>query len=59
MEEYFVDINCTHMCFYQQDGKCNLRELPAFTNSTRAAHDIDCPYFSETYPTTSHLGPIA
>ncbi|MCL2500078.1 MAG: hypothetical protein FWE90_07035 [Defluviitaleaceae bacterium] len=43
-----MDINCTHMCFYQQDGKCNLRELPAFTSNTRA-YDVDCPYFSESY----------
>jgi hypothetical protein len=47
-----MDINCTHLCFYQQDGKCNLRELPAFTTNSYTASDVDCPYFSETYRTT-------
>ncbi|MCL2216100.1 MAG: hypothetical protein FWB91_03665 [Defluviitaleaceae bacterium] len=42
-----MDINCTHSCFYQHEGKCTLQELPAYTNTTRTAHDIDCPYFSD------------
>ena len=41
-----MDINCTHMCFYQQDGKCNLRELPAYTNAVNSTNDTDCPYYT-------------
>ena len=48
-----MDINCTHMCFYQQDGKCNLREIPTFTSNTYTAGDVDCPYFYETYTVRS------
>ena len=47
-----MDINCTHTCFYQQDGKCHLKELPAFTSNTFTAYDVDCPYYHET-PKTS------
>ena len=47
--EGIMDINCTHMCFYQQDGKCNLREIPTFTSNTYTTNDVDCPYFYETY----------
>ena len=43
-----MDINCTHTCFYQQEGKCTLKELPAFANNTYTAHDVDCPYYHET-----------
>jgi len=42
-----MDINCTHTCFYQQEGKCNLRELPTVTNNVFTAHDVDCPYYHE------------
>ncbi|MCL2406038.1 MAG: hypothetical protein FWC92_10925 [Defluviitaleaceae bacterium] len=52
-----MDINCTHACFYQQDGKCNLRELPAFSNNTFTAYDVDCPHFHEA-PKTS-MGPFS
>jgi len=52
-----MDINCTHGCFYQQEGKCTLKELPAFTQSTFTAHDVDCPYYSESFAGTSR--PIA
>jgi len=45
-----MDINCTHRCYYQQDGKCTLRELPAFTNNTYTENDVDCPYYAQTYP---------
>ena len=44
-----MDINCTHMCFYQQEGKCTLNELPTHThtmNATSVAHGVDCPYYS-------------
>ena len=43
-----MDINCTHACFYQHNGKCNLRELPAYTqqNAYTSSSDIDCPYYS-------------
>ncbi|MCL2187260.1 MAG: hydroxymyristoyl-ACP dehydratase [Defluviitaleaceae bacterium] len=51
-----MDINCTHQCFYQKDGKCNLQELPLITSNTYAAHDVDCPYFSETYTVASPRG---
>ena|GEM_PF-950604 len=49
--EEIMDINCTHSCFYQQDGKCHLRALPTATanNFTAVSHDVDCPYYSETY----------
>jgi hypothetical protein len=41
-----MDIPCTHMCFYQTDGKCNLRELPATAMNTTDTHGVDCPYYS-------------
>ncbi len=44
-----MDINCTHACFYQSDGKCNLNELPAYTQNSFAAHNIDCPYYAEPF----------
>jgi len=43
-----MDINCTHSCFYQQEGKCTLNELPTVVNNTFAAHDVDCPYYHES-----------
>ena len=43
-----MDINCTHLCFYQHDGKCTMQELPTFANNTYTNHDVDCPYFSDT-----------
>ena len=42
-----MDINCTHTCFYQQEGKCTLKELPVAVNNTFTAHDVDCPYYHE------------
>ncbi|MCL1845561.1 MAG: hypothetical protein FWF77_06640 [Defluviitaleaceae bacterium] len=41
-----MDINCTHKCMYQYEGKCNLRELPAFTTSAAYSGEVDCPYYS-------------
>jgi len=42
-----MDINCTHSCMYQREGKCNLRELPVATQTTYNHSDTDCPYYSE------------
>ena len=41
-----MDINCTHKCFYQHDGKCTLKELPIFfaEQTIHATSDVDCPY---------------
>ncbi|MCL2572700.1 MAG: hypothetical protein FWE11_09890 [Defluviitaleaceae bacterium] len=47
-----MDINCTHTCFYQTEGKCTLRELPSFVNTAYNAYDIDCPYYHDTSPRT-------
>jgi len=41
-----MDINCTHSCFYQQDGKCTLHHLPTAMQSTNENTDIDCPYYA-------------
>jgi len=43
-----MDINCTHRCFHQYDGKCTLNELQGFTQTAvTATHDIDCPYYTD------------
>jgi len=44
-----MDINCTHTCHYQFDGKCTLNELPIQTQSINASPDIDCPYHVVQY----------
>ncbi len=44
-----MDINCTHTCFYQQNGKCTLNELPAQTTNSFTSYDIDCPYYAEPF----------
>ncbi|MCL1843169.1 MAG: hypothetical protein FWF79_05100 [Defluviitaleaceae bacterium] len=43
-----MDINCTHSCMYQHDGKCTLRELPAATQTSYSGSGVDCPYYSDT-----------
>jgi hypothetical protein len=40
-----MDINCTHPCHYQAEGKCELRELPAEFTSYTDYSDVDCPYY--------------
>jgi hypothetical protein len=40
-----MDINCTHKCVHQKEGKCTLRELNTF--KAYSHHGIDCAYFSE------------
>lgn len=43
-----MDINCTHTCFYQQNGKCTLKEVPAFSNQTyTSSNNTDCPYYAD------------
>ena|GEM_PF-1612287 len=44
-----MDINCTHSCFYQQNGKCNLKELPTFTQQS-VNNKTDCPYYADGTP---------
>ena len=41
-----MDINCTHPCYYQSEGKCNLRELPS-APVDYTHYYADCPYFCE------------
>jgi len=38
-----MDINCTHECIYQDEGKCNLTSSLTLSNSK--TNDTDCPYF--------------
>ena len=38
-----MDINCTHPCFHQREGKCRLTELPAALPTAEGCED--CPYF--------------
>jgi len=42
-----MDINCTHSCAYQHEGKCTLRELPSQTTYSQSG--VDCPYYSEGF----------
>ncbi|MCL1788646.1 MAG: hypothetical protein FWG38_11720 [Defluviitaleaceae bacterium] len=46
-----MDINCTHDCFYQQDGKCTLQTLPAGRATNDGLADIDCLYYCANEPT--------
>ena len=48
-----MDINCTHACFYQQNGKCSLKELPAYTRQS-ANNQTDCPYYADGANSTVH-----
>jgi hypothetical protein len=43
-----MDINCTHSCMYQHEGKCNLQKLPTFSQNTYS-NETDCPYYSEGF----------
>jgi len=43
-----MDINCTHNCFYQYDGKCTLSVLPPQGSAQAASSEIDCPYYATT-----------
>lgn len=45
-----MDINCTHPCMYQHEGKCTMRELPAFTQSYSS--EVDCPYYASANAST-------
>ncbi len=38
-----MDINCTHDCIYQEEGKCNLSFSITLTNTQN--NDTDCPYY--------------
>jgi len=39
-----MDINCTHACTHQQEGKCRLTDITAAHN-TAFGECADCPYF--------------
>jgi hypothetical protein len=39
-----MDINCTHNCVYQSDGKCTLDQLPSMTSQLHYSSHTDCPY---------------
>ena len=43
-----MDINCTHKCHHQYDGKCTLNQLPGYSQTVYTANDVDCPYYSES-----------
>ncbi|MDR0273303.1 MAG: hydroxymyristoyl-ACP dehydratase [Clostridiales bacterium] len=45
-----MDINCTHSCMYQTEGKCNLRELPSTRQTTYSRSGTDCPYYAQYTP---------
>jgi hypothetical protein len=41
-----MDINCTHNCIYQKEGKCNLSVSVTLNNiSNNKSINIDCPYY--------------
>ncbi|MCT4687336.1 hypothetical protein [Vallitalea sp.] len=41
-----MDINCTHNCIYQKEGKCNLSVSVTLNNiSNNKNVNIDCPYY--------------
>ncbi|MCL2199886.1 MAG: hypothetical protein FWB80_13285 [Defluviitaleaceae bacterium] len=40
-----MDINCTHKCMYQHEGKCTLQSLPAQTTQSTYSQ-TDCPYYA-------------
>jgi len=45
----FLDINCTHNCFYQRHGKCDLKELPAYSRqAVNGNNTTDCPYYADS-----------
>lgn len=50
-----MDINCTHSCMHQREGKCTLKELPAKIK-THSRHGVDCPYFLESSSSQSFAG---
>jgi len=39
-----MDINCTHACTHQREGKCRLTDLAA-TPLSAAEGCADCPYY--------------
>lgn len=39
-----MDINCTNICIYQDNGKCTLHKLPSLTQSAYNGGVSDCPY---------------
>jgi len=39
-----MDINCTHSCAHQREGKCTLRELEHFAMKASRSK-TDCPYY--------------
>ncbi|MCL2356893.1 MAG: hypothetical protein FWC70_07030 [Defluviitaleaceae bacterium] len=45
-----MDINCTHSCMYQHEGKCNLREV-SVTSATYSG-EVDCPYYASANAST-------
>lgn len=47
-----MDINCTHECIYQDEGKCNLTSSLTLSNSK--TNDTDCPYFMKRTDTTKN-----
>jgi hypothetical protein len=40
-----MDINCTHKCLYQHEGKCGLQEVPSFSQAAYSNSGVDCPYY--------------
>jgi len=42
-----MDINCTHACAHQQDGKCRMTDIAAASRSATPGGCADCPYFCE------------
>ena len=49
-----MDINCTHACMHQQDGKCHLTDITAARHTT-PGECADCPYFSRGDSRIAHL----
>ncbi|HHW67078.1 MAG TPA: hypothetical protein GXX16_05135 [Epulopiscium sp.] len=39
------DINCTHQCRHQLDGKCTLDRTTSVSQCIDDDFSIDCPYF--------------
>lgn len=46
-----MSINCTENCVYQNDGNCNLNEIPLYSTKFNANNvyneetNANCPYF--------------
>ncbi|MCT4598683.1 MAG: hypothetical protein N4A50_12490 [Vallitalea sp.] len=41
-----MDINCTHNCVYQKEGKCNLSSSLTLNNISNSENsNSDCPYY--------------